>query len=219
MSRIRYRDGLIIRVDNPPTFLYLPGAMIRSLYDWTMRAASHKHAVPALFGVSFVESSFFPIPPDIMLIPMVLAERAKAWFFASVATIGSVLGGVFGYVIGYFLFESVGKALLDFYGYAEKFATFAAQYNEYGAWIVFVFGVTPFPYKVITIASGATVLNIFTFMLASVLSRGLRFFVVAALLYWFGPPIRDFIEKRLGLVFTVFVALLIGGFIAIKYLL
>lgn len=193
--------------------------MIRALYDWTMRAASHKHAVPSLFGVSFVESSFFPIPPDIMLIPMVLAERAKAWFFALVATAGSVLGGIAGYLIGYFLFDAVGKPLLEFYGYAEKFASFAAQYNEYGAWIVFFFGVTPFPYKVITIASGATALNIGVFMLASVLSRGLRFFVVAALLYWFGPPIRSFIEERLGIVFTIFVVLLFGGFVAIRYLL
>ncbi|MEQ8824618.1 MAG: YqaA family protein [Filomicrobium sp.] len=193
--------------------------MIRSLYDWTMRAASDKRAVPALFGVSFVESSFFPIPPDVMLIPMVLAERAKAWYFAAVATVGSVLGGIFGYLIGLFLFDTVGQPVLELYGYSEKFQQFASQYNEYGAWIVFVFGVTPFPYKVITIASGATQLSVISFILASVLSRGLRFFVVAALLYWFGPPIKDFIEKRLGLVFTVFVALLIGGFIAIKFLL
>lgn len=192
--------------------------MIKRLYDWTMQAASHKHAVPALFGVSFVESSFFPIPPDVMLIPMVLAERAKAWFFAAVATVGSVFGGIFGYLIGYFLFDAVGQPMLEFYGYTEKFQQFAAQYNEYGAWIVFVFGVTPFPYKVITIASGATQLNVISFMVASVISRGLRFFVVAALLYWFGPPIKDFIEKRLGLVFTAFVTLLIGGFIAIKFL-
>ena len=192
--------------------------MIRRLYDWTMRAAAHKNAVPSLFTVSFVESSFFPIPPDVMLIPMILAERAKAWYFALVATLGSVLGGVFGYLIGYFLFDAIGQPMLELYGYADKFEKFAAQYNEYGAWIVFFFGVTPFPYKVITIASGTTGLNIAVFMLASVLSRGLRFFIVAALLYWFGPPIRDFIEKRLGLVFTVFVVLLFGGFIAIKYL-
>ena len=192
--------------------------MIRRLYDWTMRAAAHKNAVPSLFTVSFVESSFFPIPPDVMLIPMILAERAKAWYFALVATLGSVLGGVFGYLIGYFLFDAIGQPMLELYGYADKFEKFAAQYNEYGAWIVFFFGVTPFPYKVITIASGATGLNIAVFMLASVLSRGLRFFIVAALLYWFGPPIRGFIEKRLGLVFTVFVVLLFGGFIAIKYL-
>jgi membrane protein YqaA with SNARE-associated domain len=192
--------------------------MIRRLYDWTMRAAAHKNAVPSLFTVSFVESSFFPIPPDVMLIPMILAERAKAWYFALVATLGSVLGGVFGYLIGYFLFDAIGQPMLELYGYADKFEKFASQYNEYGAWIVFFFGVTPFPYKVITIASGTTGLNIAVFMLASVLSRGLRFFIVAALLYWFGPPIRDFIEKRLGLVFTVFVVLLFGGFIAIKYL-
>jgi len=192
--------------------------MIRRLYDWTMRAAAHKNAVPSLFTVSFVESSFFPIPPDVMLIPMILADRAKAWYFALVATLGSVLGGVFGYLIGYFLFDAIGQPMLELYGYADKFEKFASQYNEYGAWIVFFFGVTPFPYKVITIASGTTGLNIAVFMLASVLSRGLRFFIVAALLYWFGPPIRDFIEKRLGLVFTVFVVLLFGGFIAIKYL-
>lgn len=193
--------------------------MIRALYDWTMRAASHRHAVPSLFGVSFVESSFFPIPPDIMLVPMVLADRSKAWFYAAVATVGSVLGGMAGYVIGYFLFDALGKPLLDFYGYAEKFQSFAAQYNDYGAWIVFTFGLTPFPYKVITIASGATALNPLVFILASIVSRGMRFFVVAALLYWFGPPIRGFIERRLGVVFTVFVVLLFGGFIAIRYLL
>lgn len=192
--------------------------MLRKLYDWTMRSASHKNAPEALFAVSFIESSFFPIPPDVMLIPMVLAERAKAWWFATIATIGSVLGGVFGYLIGYFVFDAVGRPLLELYGALDQFKAFADQYNEYGAWIVFVFGVTPFPYKVITIASGATELNIWVFMLASVASRGLRFYVVSALLYWFGPAIRDFIERRLGLVFTVFVACLIGGFVAIRYL-
>lgn len=192
--------------------------MIRALYDWTMRSASNKHAPGALFAVSFIESSFFPIPPDVMLIPMVLAERAKAWWFAFIATVGSVVGGLFGYLIGYALFDAIGRYVLEFYGALDKFQIFADQYNEYGAWIVFIFGVTPFPYKVITIASGATSLNIWVFLLASVASRGLRFFVVAALLYWFGPAIRDFIEKRLNLVFTVFVACLVGGFIAIRYL-
>lgn len=192
--------------------------MLKSLYDWTMRSASHKRAPEALFAVSFIESSFFPIPPDVMLIPMVLAERAKAWWFATIATMGSVLGGLFGYLIGYALFDTVGKPLLEFYGALDKFETFASQYNEYGAWIVFAFGVTPFPYKVITIASGATALNIGVFLLASIASRGLRFFVVSALLYWVGPTVRDFIEKRLGLVFTVFVVCLIGGFVAIRYL-
>ncbi len=183
-----------------------------------MGLAAHERAPSALFGISFIESSFFPIPPDIMLVPMVLAERAKAWFFATVATVGSVLGGAFGYAIGFFLFEAIGQPVLEFYGFFDKFQDFASQYNDYGAWIVFFFGVTPFPYKVITIASGATGLNLVVFMLASVAARGLRFFVVCGLLYWLGPPIRTFIEKRLGLVFTVFVVMLFGGFVALKYL-
>jgi len=192
--------------------------MIRRLYDWTMNAASHKNAPAGLFAVSFIESSFFPIPPDVMLIPMILAQRAKAWLFAAIATLGSVIGGIFGYAIGYFVFESIGVPILNFYGLTDAFQEFAAKYNEWGAWIVFIAGVTPFPYKVITIASGATQLNIVIFMVASILARGLRFYVVAALLYWFGPPIREFIERRLGLVAVVFVVLLVGGFIAIKYL-
>ena len=191
--------------------------MLRGIYDWTMRMAGHRHAGSALFGVSFVESSFFPIPPDVMLVPMVLAQRAKAWLYAAIATVGSVIGGFFGYVIGFFLFDQVAKPLLSFYGYLDKFSTFAAQYNDYGAWIVLFAGVTPFPYKVITIASGATGLSLPIFAVASLVARGLRFYIVAALLYWFGPPIQAFIEKRLGLVLTVFLVLLFGGFVAIKY--
>jgi membrane protein YqaA with SNARE-associated domain len=192
--------------------------MIRRLYDWTMRLASHKQAPRALFLVSFIESSFFPIPPDVMLVPMVLAQRVKAWVFASIATVGSVLGGVAGYLIGLFLFDLIGKPLLDLYGYSEQFTHFANQYNEYGALIVFFFGVTPFPYKVITIASGVTQLNFLIFILASIAARGLRFFLVSGLLYWFGEPIRDFIEQRLGLVTTLFLVLLIGGFVGLRYL-
>ncbi|MCB1513698.1 MAG: DedA family protein [Hyphomicrobiaceae bacterium] len=191
--------------------------MLRRFYDWTMGLAENRHAGSALFAVSFIESSFFPIPPDVMLIPMVLAQRAKAWFYAAIATVGSVIGGFFGYAIGFFLFEQVAKPLLSFYGYLDKFATFASQYNDYGAWIVLFAGITPFPYKVITIASGATALNLAIFGLASVVARGLRFYVVAALLYWFGPPIRAFIEERLGLVLTVFLVLLFGGFLAIRF--
>jgi len=192
--------------------------MLRRLYDWVMDLSAHPRAVWGLAGVSFIESSVFPIPPDIMLIPMVLAERAKAWFYAGVATVSSVLGGLLGYAIGFFLFELIGRPILNLYGYGEAFTDFAARYNEWGAWIVFIAGVTPFPYKVITIASGTTQLNILVFILASIASRGLRFYVEAALLYWFGPPIRDFIERRLGLVFTVFVVSLVGGFVAIRYL-
>jgi len=135
-----------------------------------------------------------------------------------VCTVSSVLGGMLGYGIGYFLFEQVGRPLLEFYGYAPKFAQFKDTYNEWGAWAVFIAGVTPFPYKVITILSGVTALDPAVFSIASVLARGLRFFLVAALLWKFGPPIKDFIEARLGLVFVVFCVGLVGGFVAIKYL-
>ncbi len=182
-----------------------------------MELAAHRNAPWALAGVSFIESSVFPIPPDVMLIPMVLAERRKAWLYAAICTAASVLGGAFGYLIGYFLFESVGEPILRFYGYTQAFEDFARRYNDYGAWIVFIAGVTPFPYKVITIASGVTQLNFLVFMLASVAARGLRFFVVAGLLYWFGPPIKDFIEKYLGILFTLFVVLLVGGFVLVRY--
>lgn len=193
--------------------------MLRRLYDWTMSLASGRSAEPALAGVSFVESSFFPIPPDILLIPMVLAEKAKAWRYATVATVFSVLGGVAGYLIGMFLFDSIGMPLLRFYGYEHQFEDFAKLYNDWGIWIVIFAGVTPFPYKVITIASGVTGMSLPVFIIASIFARGLRFFIVAGLLYWVGPPIRAFIEKRLGLVFTAFMVLLIGGFVAIRFIL
>ena len=192
--------------------------MLRRLYDWTMALAAGRHAEKALAGVSFAESSFFPIPPDLLLIPMVLAERAKALRYAFVCTAASVAGGIAGYLIGAFLFEQLARPILDVYGYGDKFDTFAGWYNDWGAWIVFTAGVTPFPYKVITIASGATGLDFLVFTLASVASRGLRFFLEAGLLYWIGPPIRAFIEKRLSLVFTAFMVLLIGGFVALRYL-
>ena len=193
--------------------------MIRGLYDWTMSLAGHRHALWALAAVSFVESSIFPIPPDIILIPMVLAAREKAWQFALVCTISSVLGGLAGYAIGFFLFDSVGKPMLDFYGYGEKFGLFQGYYNEWGAWIVGGAGITPFPYKVITIASGVTGLDLVVFTVASVLSRGVRFFLVAGLLWHFGQPIRIFIEAHLGKLATAFFILLVGGFAAIKYIL
>ncbi len=192
--------------------------MLRLMYDWTMALPTKRYAETALAGVAFAESSFFPIPPDLVLIPMVLAERSKAWRFALVATVSSVLGGLAGYFIGALLFDQIAQPILDFYGYATKFEQFRALYNDWGVWIVFTAGLTPFPYKVITIASGATGLDLVVFSLASVAARGLRFFIVAGLLYWVGPPIRAFIEKRLGLAFTVFMILLIGGFAVARYL-
>ncbi len=192
--------------------------MLRRLYDWTMSLAAGPRAPAALGAVSFAESSVFPLPPDLLLIPMVLANKARAWSYAALCTAASVLGGLAGYAIGALLFVQLAEPILQFYGYLDKFESFRAQYNEWGAWIVFIAGVTPFPFKVITIASGATALNLPIFIAASLVARALRFYIVAALLYWLGPPIRDFIEKRLGLVFTVFVVMLVGGFVAIKYL-
>ena len=191
--------------------------MLRRLYDSTMAMAGGRYAVPTLAGVSFVESSFFPIPPDIVLIPMVLAERAKAWWYALVATASSVLGGLFGFLIGAFVFDQLAQPLLEFYGYTDQYETFQTWFSDRGAWIVLFAGITPFPYKVITITSGAVGLSLPVFILASIVARGLRFFIVAGLLYFFGPAIRDFIEKRLAFVFTLFVVLLIGGFYLIRY--
>lgn len=191
--------------------------MLRSLYDWTLSLASHRHALWGLAVISFIESSVFPIPPDLLLIPMVLAAREKAWLIATVCTVSSVLGGVAGYAIGYYLFDAIGLPLLDFYGYADKFAEFQSYYNEFGGWIVAGAGVTPFPYKVITIASGVTQLDMATFIVASLLSRGARFFLVAALLWYAGPAMRTFIEKRMGLLFTLAFVLLVGGFVAVRY--
>ncbi len=193
--------------------------MLRQHYDKMLELAAHRHAAWALGAIAFLESSVFPIPPDVMLIPMVLAERVKAWWFAAIATASSVVGGIAGYAIGYFLFELVGEPVLDFYGYSDAFSQFAHRYNDHGAWIVLFAGVTPFPYKVITIASGATQLNFLIFVLASVAARGVRFLLVSALVYWFGPPIRGFIERRLGILTVLFFILLFGGFVLVKYIL
>lgn len=192
--------------------------MIKALYDWTIRLAEHPRALWALAFVSFIESSVFPIPPDILMIPMIIAAPRRAFLIAFVATVFSVLGGMFGYWIGAVLFEQIGLPVLEFYGKTENFDTFQQTYNEWGAWAVLIAGVTPFPYKVVTILSGSTGLDLVIFTLASVVARGLRFFVVAALLWKFGAPIRDFIERRLGLMFTLFVGLLIGGFVLLRYI-
>jgi membrane protein YqaA with SNARE-associated domain len=180
--------------------------------------ASHRHALWVLAFVAFIESSVFPIPPDVLMIPMIIARPARAFLIAAVATIASVAGGVAGYAIGYGAFELVGRPVLEFYGKDVYFAEFSTRYAEWGAWAVLIAGVTPFPYKVITILSGATALSLPVFILASIVARALRFFIVAALLWKFGAPIRDFIEKRLGLVFIVFMVLLIGGFYAVSFL-
>ncbi|MDA0655989.1 MAG: DedA family protein [Proteobacteria bacterium] len=192
--------------------------MLRRLYDWTMNLAAHPHAIWWLAGLTAAESIFFPIPPDVLIIPMVLAARDRAWRIVAIVTTASVLGGLVGYGIGYFFYEGVGKPIIEFYGYGAKYAVFQSWYQEYGAWIVGAGGFTPVPYKVITIASGVAQLDLPTFTIVSLLSRGARFLIVAALLWKFGEPIRTFIEARLALLAALFFALLLGGFLALKFL-
>lgn len=192
--------------------------MLRSLYDWTLSLAANRHALWALAFVSFIESSVFPIPPDVLMIAMIVATPSRAFLIATIATVSSVAGGLAGYWIGYGAFETIGRPVLEFYGKEAYFAEFTERYNEWGAWAVLIGGVTPFPYKVITILSGATGLSLPVFIISSLFARALRFFIVAALLWKFGAPIRDFIEKRLGMLFTLFMILLIGGFVAVRYI-
>jgi membrane protein YqaA with SNARE-associated domain len=192
--------------------------MLRGLYDWTISLATSSYALWALAIVSFAESSVFPIPPDVLMIPMIIAAPHRAFLIAGVALVASVLGGLLGYYIGAELFDSIGRPVLEFYGKDAYFDEFAIKYNEYGAWAVLIAGVTPFPFKVITILSGATALSLPVFIVAAIVARGIRFFLVAALLWKFGTPIRDFIERRLGLMFSLFIILLVGGFFLVRYL-
>ena len=191
-------------------------ALVKATYDYMLNLASRRNAMYFLFAVAFIESSFFPIPPDVMLIPMVLAAPAKAWRIAGIATIASVLGGAFGYAIGVFFFDLIARPILTFYGYMHQFDVFKDYYHEWGAWIVFGAGITPFPYKVITIASGVVHLDFAVFMLASVVARGMRFYLVAWLLKKYADPMKDYIEKNLGMLSVLFLLLLLGGFACIK---
>jgi len=190
--------------------------MLRRLYDWTLDLADTPYALWALAVVAFVESSVFPIPPHIMVVPMVLAAPHRAWMIALVCTVASVAGGMLGYWIGAELFDSVGRPVLEFYGKDEKFEVFSAQFNQYGAWAVLFAGMTPFPYKVIRISSGATGLDFTVFMVASLLARGFIFFLLAAILWKFGPPVKAFVEKRFALVTTAAFALILGGFALVR---
>ena len=192
--------------------------MLRRLYDWVIRLASSRYAIRAMGVVAFAESSFFPIPPDVMLIPMVLANRTKAFRIALVCTVCSVLGGLLGYAIGFYFFETMGAWLVKTYSLQSGLESFRAGFAEYGIWIILIKGLTPIPYKLVTIASGAAHFDLFTFVWASILTRGARFFIVSALLWKYGEPIRAFIEKRLALVTWLFLIALVGGFVVVRYL-
>ena len=191
--------------------------MLRRTYAWLLRLAATRYALATLAAVAFLESAVFPIPPDVLLIPMVLAARRSAFLIAGVCTAASVAGGLGGYAIGYYLFESIGRPLLAFYGDQEAFESFRRTYAEWGAWIVAAGGFTPIPYKVITIASGALSLDPSTFTIASIGSRGLRFFIEAALLWQFGPPIKQFIERRLGTLSLVVLLLVVAIIVALRF--
>ncbi len=187
--------------------------MLRRTYDWCIDAAHKPYALWIMAAVAFAESSFFPVPPDVMLIPMSLARPARAWVYATVCTAASVLGGVLGYAIGALLYDSLGQWLIHLYGLGDKVEAFRAGYAEYGAWIILLKGLTPIPYKLVTITSGFANFNIWLFVVLSVIARGGRFFVVAILLNRYGDWIRVRIEKHLGLWVSLGAGVLVAGFV------
>ncbi len=190
--------------------------MIQRLYDWTMSLAQSPHALWALAFIAFIESSVFPIPPDILMIPLIIAMPKRAFLIAGIATAASVLGGIAGYLIGAFAFDTIGQPILAALGKEHAMEGFNQKFNDFGFWPVLIAGITPFPYKVITIMSGWSGLPFMTFLITSIIARGIRFFLIAWLLWKFGDPIRHFIEKRLGLMFTLFIVILLAGFFAVK---
>ena len=190
--------------------------MLRRLYLRTLALAASPRAPWWLAAIAFAEASCFPIPPDALLIPMALARPDRAWRLALVCTIGSASGGALGYFIGYAVFNQLARPLIELYGYGPRFAAFQALYAQYGLWIIVIKGLTPIPYKIVTIASGAAHFNFAVFMAASLVTRGARFFLVAALLRFFGTPVRDFIERRLTLVTSLLAAGVVGGFLILR---
>jgi membrane protein YqaA with SNARE-associated domain len=192
--------------------------MLRRLYLRTLALAASPRAPWWLAVIAFAEASFFPIPPDALLIPMALARPDRAWRLALICTVASVAGGALGYYIGYAVFDQLARPLINFYGYGPRFAAFQAMYAQYGVWIILIKGLTPIPYKIVTIASGAARFDFAVFMVASAVTRGARFFAVAALLRFFGASVRDFIERRLTLVTSLLAAGVVGGFLVLRLL-
>ena len=193
--------------------------MFRRLYDWTMSLAARPGAIWALGAVSFAESSFFPIPPDVMLLPMALARPERAWRYALVCTLTSVAGGLLGYAIGALLYDSIGSWLFRTYGLEQGAEAFRASYAKYGHWIILLKGLTPIPYKLVTITSGFAGYDLFWFVVLSIVTRGARFFLIAGFLRRFGGPVREWLERNFALAAGLFVAAIVSGFIAFRYLL
>ncbi|MET0531183.1 MAG: YqaA family protein [Microvirga sp.] len=192
--------------------------MLRRLYDWTLSLAAKPSAPYALAAVSFAESSFFPVPPDVMLVPMMLARPDKAWFYAGICTVASVIGGLLGYAIGALLYDSLGTWLFQLYGLTDGAETFRRSYAEYGHWIILLKGLTPIPYKLVTITSGFAGYSLFWFVILSIITRGLRFFLVALLMSRYGSAIKGIIDRHFNLVAGAAVALIVGGFLVFRYL-
>ncbi|MBL0941747.1 MAG: DedA family protein [Alphaproteobacteria bacterium] len=191
--------------------------MLHKTYNWIMSFASHPRAVWVVSLVSFAESSFFPFPPDPLLIAMILKHRENAWRLAFIGTITSVMGGLVGYAIGYGIYETVGEKIISWYGLQEAFENFTHQFDKYGFWVIALKGLTPIPYKIVTISSGIAGYDIWKFLLASIIARSFRFYLLAALLKFYGPPIKDYIDNNLRFVTTASLAVLVGGFFLFKY--
>jgi membrane protein YqaA with SNARE-associated domain len=192
--------------------------MFKRLYDWTLALSASPRAPRALAAISFAESSFFPVPPDVMLVPMVMAKPERAWNYALVCTIASVLGGLAGYAIGAMLYDTLGLWLIRLYGYGDKMEAFRALYQQHGHWIILIKGFTPIPFKLITIASGLAGYDLVWFVVLSLITRGARFFLVAGVMNRFGAPLRRFIEANLTAVGIVSLVALVAGFAAVKLL-
>jgi membrane protein YqaA with SNARE-associated domain len=190
--------------------------MLRDVYHRTLALAGSPRAGWWLALVAFTEASCFPIPPDALLIPMALARPQRAWQLALICTIASVCGGALGYYIGFAVFNQLARPVIEFYGYGAKFAAFQAMYAEWGVWVILIKGLTPIPYKIVTIASGAAKFNFWVFMAASVATRGARFFIVATLLHFWGERVKEFIERRLTLVTTGVAVGIVSGFVALR---
>lgn len=195
-----------------------PFTIVHNLYDWVLHWAETPYGIPALFILAFAESSFFPIPPDVLLIALAISIPTRAFRYALVCSVGSVLGGMLGYVIGWQFYELIGEPIVVFYQGQAKFHEVELLYQEYGVWAVFIAGFTPIPYKIFTIASGVFRLNFVNFILASIVSRSARFFLVAAFIWFFGPTIKGFIDKYFNLLVVLFTIALIGGFVLVRYL-
>ncbi len=191
--------------------------MFRRIYEWTLSLAGRPRATWALGTISFSESSFFPIPPDVILVPMSLARPDRAWFYAGLCTITSVLGGLFGYAIGALLYDSVGKWLIDLYGYGDGVDKFRQAYASYGAWIILIKGVTPIPFKLVTITSGFAGFDLAWFVVLSLITRGIRFYVLAGLLHRFGTPIKGVLEQHFGLALGLLAVTVVGGFALLTF--